>query len=130
MEKCRWLLLPIALAALVGCAPSKSDSVRIVEERWPDGSLHIRRSVVSNWRGAEINHGPLEVWYENGQQRSIGHWKHGLKHGPFTYWYENGQKKMELTNVAGRAHGRVQEWSADGQLIRDEEWRDGRPLEQ
>lgn len=128
MHDRRWLLTLFVVATMAGCAPSKSDSARVVEEYWPGGSLHMRRSVITNWRGEEINHGPLEVWYENGQRRSLGHWKHGLKHGPFTYWHENGQKKMELTNVNGRAQGRVLEWTADGQLIRNDEWRDGRPL--
>ncbi|MBX3412924.1 MAG: hypothetical protein KF708_09565 [Pirellulales bacterium] len=124
-ERCCFLLM-LLTAVLAGCGRSTTEPAHLVEERWPDGSLHIRRSVVSDWRGEEIHHGPVEVWYENGRQRSIGHWQHGRKHGLFTYWYENGQKKMELTNVEGRAHGRVMEWSADGQVIRDEEWRDGK----
>jgi len=124
------LLMLIALSLIAGCAPSNNGNPRMVEEHWPDGTLHVRRSVVTNWRGAEINHGPLEVWYESGQQRSLGHWKNGRKHGQFVYWHENGQKKMELTNVDGRAHGRVQEWDSTGQLIRDEEWRNGRPMQE
>lgn len=126
MSECRWIVLLLLAWSLGGCAPSTKSTPHLVEEHWPDGRLHIRRSVVTNWRGEVINDGPLEVWYENGQQRSLGHWKNGIKDGPFIYWHENGQQKMKLRNVDGRAHGRVQEWSADGKLIRDEQWRDGK----
>lgn len=121
--------LGVELLLLTGCGPSESNRPRVVEEHWPGGMVRTRRTVIENSQGELVNHGTLESFYEDGTPRSRGRWEMGQKHGEFVYWHANGQKRAELTNRQGRADGTFRAWDDAGNLIREETWRDGRPID-
>lgn len=101
----------------------------LVEEYWPSGQLKLRRHFVETRDGQLVQHGPLEVWYESGMQRSAGNWAHGQKHGHFMFWHENGQPKAEVDYRHGRADGTAIFWDDTGRELRRENWRDGQRVE-
>ncbi len=101
---------------------------QIVEERFPNGGLHVRREVIDTADGP-LNDGTLTVWYESGQLRSQGQWQSGRKHGPFEHWHANGRPAKRVTYRDGLADGRFQQWDEQGAVVRDELWRDGRRVE-
>ncbi len=106
-------------------ATTPDEVARVVEEHWPSGQLKMRRHVISTSDGRVIQHGPLEVWYESGGQRSAGNWANNQKHGPFKFWHENGQPKAEVTYRHGKADGTAVFRDEAGQELRRETWRDG-----
>jgi hypothetical protein len=124
---------PLAWGVLTGCAeaPSQGGSaeLEVVETHWPNGGLHTRRTVMTTGDGIRLNHGPLSVWYETGELRSEGHWRHGQKHGHFVFWHKNGQKAKQFTWTNGRGNGLFIAWDEQGNELRHELWRDGQKID-
>ena len=46
--------------------------------------------------------GWLKVMHANGQVQGLAHVKEGKRHGPLLMWYENGQKAAEIQNKEGK----------------------------
>lgn len=116
--------------AIVGSGGAANRAAReVLEERYPDGRIHVRREVARGTDGQPVNDGRLTVWHPNGQVRSVGTWVGGQKHGRFTHWHANGQKARELAYDQGQAHGLVREWDENGRLVRDERWAAGQRVE-
>lgn len=53
-------------------------------------------------------------WYESGQMKSAGEYKHTKKDGLYTSWYENGQKSSEINYTKGIKDGQLTLWHKDG----------------
>jgi hypothetical protein len=123
----------LAWGVLTGCSERLPQSgafeLEVVEEHWPDGTLHVRRTAITTGDGSRLNHGPLSVWYETGELRSEGHWRHGQKHGHFVFWHKNGQKAKEFTWSKGLGNGLFISWDDQGNELRRESWRDGQKIE-
>jgi hypothetical protein len=120
------LLAALATAWVGGPAEVVAGSQRLtLEERFADGSLHIRRQVVRSPSGEIYNDGLLTVWYPGGQLRSQGTWHNGKKDGPFTHWHPNGQKAKEVHYARGLAEGAYRQWDDQGRLEREESWSGG-----
>jgi hypothetical protein len=127
------VLALLASGLFTGCAeqPSQSGALKIevVEQHWPDGGLHVRRTVMTTGDGRRLNHGPLTVWYETGEPRSEGHWHDGRKHGHFVFWHQNGRKAKEFTWSDGRGNGVFIAWDEQGVELRRELWRHGQRIQ-
>ena len=117
-----------AASQLADEAPPEG-TTRVVEEHWPGGQLKLRRHVIETSDGQFVQHGPLEVWYGSGVQRSSGNWASGQKHGHFTFWHENGQPKAEVDYQHGKADGTAIFWDETGRELRRESWHDGQRVE-
>ena len=59
------------------------DGRRIGEEHWREGSLH----------------GPWTRWYTNGQFRSRGEYRLGLRHGIWEHFDETGQPTLRMDQI-------------------------------
>ena len=57
--------------------------------------------------------------YENLQFLRVIHIHQGLQHGPLYLWYPNGNPQMSANYRMGRLHGRFLGWYANGGIIYD-----------
>ncbi|MGI9516095.1 MAG: toxin-antitoxin system YwqK family antitoxin [Pirellulaceae bacterium] len=64
--------------------------------------------------GEELQHGPAQEWYSNGQLKMRGQFRQGQRHGPFYWWHENGQRQIAGAFVDGARTGRWTWWHANG----------------
>lgn len=102
---------------------------QVLEERFPNGQIHVRREVIQPVDDEPLNDGALTVWYESGQLRSQGTWQRGQKHGLFEHWHENGNPAKRVVYDRGLADGPYVEWNERGEMVRSETWREGRRVE-
>ena len=75
---------------------------------------------------SSLQHGPITLWYENGQKKEEENYKDGELDGLLTWWYENGQKKVEETFKDGKWDGLATVWFDNGQKSREETFKDGK----
>jgi hypothetical protein len=129
------LVCVAALGAVVlGCAspapaPATQPSAitRVVEKRWPSGLLRLRKEVLLDAEGNEVNHGLYEEWHDHGQRAYEVHFVHGQKDGVARRWHKNGRLWTEETYVHGRKHGTCCTWDEDGAKRKEEQYADGQP---
>jgi hypothetical protein len=133
-----WLsgLTVVVLASAVGCQPAEKlsspgdpvhDRERLVEERWPDGSVRISRAVLRDPNGTPINDGPYRVFSANGNPEYEGIYVRGQLHGPERQWHDNGQLRSEQFYRRGLRHGPRRDWDPQGRLRRVESYADDQP---
>jgi antitoxin component YwqK of YwqJK toxin-antitoxin module len=73
-----------------------------------------------------IREGSTTKWYENGQIKSEGNYsKDGEKDSKWTYWYENGQKKAEVNLKNGDDDGEWSYWYENGLKESEGNYADG-----
>jgi hypothetical protein len=102
-------------------------SIRVVEESWPDGTLRLRKGVVTGPDGRQINQGKYERWYENRQKEYEATFVQGKKQGLATRWHKNGQKWIEEHYLNGQRDGISRTWDQNGNLRKQEEHLQGKP---
>ena len=107
-----------------GQPPEKRD---IVEQRWPDGKLRLRKQVLRNPDGTLVNHGTYARWHNTGQKEYEAVLVQGKKHGTTTRWHKNGRKWSEQHYVNGKKHGASYIWDENGMKRKEEHHVDGKP---
>ncbi len=107
--------------------PPKLVDIRTLEEKFPDGTLRIRRTVKYFSDNSTVNHGPYIEWHPNGQTFCEGRYEDGKRVGEWIYYYEDGAKAKMGTYKDGQLDGQWTYW-APGQPdkpIRQEQYRAG-----
>jgi antitoxin component YwqK of YwqJK toxin-antitoxin module len=61
--------------------PAEAPQTEMVQERYPNGSLHIAREVTQDGQGNFINHGSWKEWSLQGELIGEGEYKNGVRHG-------------------------------------------------
>jgi antitoxin component YwqK of YwqJK toxin-antitoxin module len=61
--------------------PAEAPQTEMVQERYPNGSLHIAREVTQDGQGNFINHGSWKEWSLQGELIGEGEYKKGVRHG-------------------------------------------------
>lgn len=137
----RNLLVLLAVLLLVtGCATVRStvpsaemeesrpgETVEILEEFWPDGSIRIRREVIRGEDGSPIDHGVYARWHENGLPEYETVFDHARKNGRAVRWHMNGEKWVEEHYVLGLKEGACRTWNEAGELVKEEQYARGKP---
>jgi antitoxin component YwqK of YwqJK toxin-antitoxin module len=83
------------------------------EVKHDNGKPKFSYQYYMNDEGEEVRHGPFTLWYENGQKKATGEFKHGQPTGLLTRWYENGQKLAEVEEDGNQ--GKEFQWYESGQ---------------
>ncbi|MHC4063464.1 MAG: toxin-antitoxin system YwqK family antitoxin [Planctomycetota bacterium] len=131
----RQVIRVIVLCLSGGCAPGPRNDplsrpaakVEIVEERWPDGTLMLRREVLRKPDGALVDHGRYTRWYNNGQKEYEGTFIRGRNDGVATRWHRNGQKAIEEHYARGQRHGTRSSWDENGVKRKEEHHFEDKP---
>lgn len=90
-------------------------------------------------------------WHDNGERRSRGWVRHGLREGQWTWWHDNGKRSLQSSYRGGDLHGVAmgwhrggaraslqtfddgkedgveRRWTSAGRLLVERHWRDGQP---
>lgn len=93
-------------------------------EYMPDGILEMR---IYYMKG--LMHGPVYLFYRNGQAMMEGAFNLDALDGSFRMWYSNGQLAQRGQFNRGREIGRWQVWNAQGNMIADGTYQDGVPMD-
>ena len=119
-----------AVVATAGDSARRETSVapRVLKRYNSAGELRVLQYAAASGDRL-INHGPLTVWYDDGQVRSSGHWLSGEKHGLFHFWHPNGRPSRTLSYRHGHAHGTLVEWDPQGHVTRRQIWSHGRRVD-
>ncbi|MGD8452365.1 MAG: hypothetical protein PVJ57_11150 [Phycisphaerae bacterium] len=99
----------------------------VIEERWPDGTLRLRRGVLRLDDGQELDHGLFTRWYANGQKEFEGQFVRGKKEGITKRWHDNGRVWIEERYTHGLKQGSCFTWDPEGRLRKEERYADGLP---
>lgn len=111
-------------AGVTSTAPSAPGEVMSLEERYPNGSVQIRREGKLRADNVFVNHGNWVEFDENGQKIGEMTYVEGVIHGPITLWHSNGQKEGEGFFENGEKSGLWQIWDEEGRKIREESYKD------
>lgn len=75
--------------------PTVSDgTTEIVNERYPDGTVKIRREMKQDASGSYIRHGEWKEWDEKGNLIAEGQFDSGERHGVWTRWYRPNEAEL------------------------------------
>jgi len=75
--------------------------------------------------GKDEKHGPWRSWYENGQKKMEGHYRHDTEVGTFRWWHRNGQQSIVGEFLDGRESGKWTWWHPNGQKLSQGFFNDG-----
>ena len=64
--------------------------------------------------GSRVQHGPSQVWYENGQIKMRGSYQSNEPVGGFTWWHGNGQRELTGMYAKGVKVGKWTGWHENG----------------
>ena len=112
----------VAALALLALSLESPGNVRAMSP-CPEGSEIVgdpppagreRYCAIKSKDGQQIKHGPYEMWYPDGQQRTEGRYTKGLKDGHFTTWYRTGMVHMKESYVEGYRDGVFETLFANG----------------
>lgn len=118
------------------------------EQRYEDGTLKAKRTVVRTPEGDLMPHGPASTYHENGQLNWSGHYEMGRQTGDWeeyypdgkkegegsilangkakeVHWHNNGKEKSRGTWRNGKKHGEWKTWFATGQQAGVFQFQDG-----
>lgn len=81
----------VFFTVLLGCLPfvSQNDVERYVLRQHANGQPYVVFFV----KGADQEKVKEELYYDNGQLESIGHFREGREHGEFVYYWPDGTVK-------------------------------------
>ena len=96
----------------------------VKEESHPNGKLKKRTNYQSVNDGGK-KHGLEESYYENGQLKSKGSYKDGIKEGLWENYYENGQLNDKVNYKDGVHEGLWELYNEDGSFKFDMCWKRG-----
>ena len=97
-------------------------------EQRPDGLFYQKKQAGQTGPGQPFN-GVAHLQYPNGKPRLRVDISAGRFEGPLTRWSEEGWKHLEMTFVAGRQDGVAREYNAAGEVVREEQWQQGRMIQ-
>lgn len=101
------------------------DRIEVLEERYADGTLKLRREVRRDKDGV-VNHGLFESWHPNGQLARKGRAVDGRWDGLVVEYWINGRPKDESEYKLGVRHGKHNAWWLEGPPKRLENYKDGK----
>lgn len=104
-----------------------TENVETVEQHWPDGTLRLRKKVLSASDGNVVNHGTYVRWHDHGSKEFEVSYILGKKEGTATFWHKNGRKWIEEHYVAGQRHGVRRVWDESGRQRKEEQFANGKP---
>ncbi len=70
--------------------------------------------------------GPRKVWFDNGQLQQEGIYENGVIEGTRTIWYDTGELKMIGTYSNNIINGSVKSWYTNGELKSESNYKNGR----
>lgn len=73
------------------------------------------RPVTYKTVGEPERHGEFTSWYESGQKKFAGTFRHEVRTGEFTWWHENTQVAVQGSFVDGERNGQWVWWHENGQ---------------
>ncbi len=73
----------------------------------------IKEDYQCNYR-TNVKEGAYREWFENGNLRYVGHFKHGLENGLCRQFSENGHKETEAVWKEGMLDGTARFWPEEG----------------
>jgi pimeloyl-ACP methyl ester carboxylesterase len=85
---------------------------------------NIKEDYQCNYRG-NTKEGEYREWYENGNVRYTGRFKHGREDGTCSEFSGNGQKETETVWKEGKLNGTARFWTGEGDPPLVLEFRDG-----
>jgi len=108
----------------------RMEKVEIIEKYWPDGTLRLRKRVLSKPdppAPQPLNHGTYTTWHDNGLKAYEAVFVRGKIHGVETHWHKNGQKWTEARYVDGLRHGPRTSWDETGRKRKEEHFFEDKP---
>lgn len=96
------------------------EAAEVIRERYANGVLKIERAVAQDADGNYYNHGPWEMWDQQGRLVGTGEYRNDRRHGAWVRFYNAGECELtapaagrlfeapfssEATFVDGRLHG-------------------------
>lgn len=72
------------------------------------------RLAAYNQMGPDVQHGPVQSWYDNGQSHMKGYYKKGQRDGVFAWWHSNGSRKAFGSFTDGKQVGKWRWWFDNG----------------
>src|SRR5262245_38473181 len=112
------LLSPLFLLAIVATQP------QVVEEKWPDGTVKVRREMGEDLRGRAVRHGMEAHFDDKGGKESETSYRFGELDGPWREFYPNGKLKIEGNYRRGKKDGAETLYSDEGQPFKETNYRD------
>lgn len=75
--------------------PAQSDgSTEVINERYPDGTVKIRREMKQDEAGNYVRHGQWKMWDRKGNLIAEGQYQDNERHGQWTRWYGSGSAPL------------------------------------
>lgn len=135
MTSIRIAFLPLLAVLGVACVPAvhaepgptPPPDHRIVEQRWPDGTLRERKQVLRLPDGSTVDDGPFERWYIDGTKEYEAILVRGKKEGTTVRYHPNGKVASRQQYRDGERNGPSVSWNPDGEKVKEENWADGKP---
>src|SRR6478672_8492468 len=78
---------------------------QVVEEKWPDGSVKVRREVTGDVRGSPVQNGLETHYFHGGAKQSDTIYRRGVLEGPWHEYYQSGGVKAEGAYRGGQKDG-------------------------
>jgi len=69
------------------------------------------------------------AYHDNGKLEYRGKWKDELQEGKWDYFDRDGWRREQRHYRKGQLHGRLTIWNEKGEVVRQEEWRNGKRKE-
>lgn len=78
-------------------AIGSTGAIEVVQERYPDGKVKIRREMTLDAAGNYVLHGAWTMWDPQGNEVASGHYQHGKRDGLWTRQLTNRDSKIFAT---------------------------------
>jgi antitoxin component YwqK of YwqJK toxin-antitoxin module len=98
---------------------------KVLEEKYKDGTLRAKRSVVKLSNDRLLNDGSYVEYYADGQKYTEGNYQMGVFEGEWQYWYPNGQLCKKVAFKNGRADGQWEVFDEAGVRMAKKSYQDG-----
>jgi antitoxin component YwqK of YwqJK toxin-antitoxin module len=69
-------------------------TLEVIEEKYPNGAVYIRRHVYRDPKNNYFNHGPWTAYYYDGKVIGSGEYAFGKRHGKWTRWFAPGEGQI------------------------------------
>lgn len=99
------LIIKTLLLAATLISSAATADVKTVDEKWPDGSLKVRREMIDDVRGRPVQNGLETHYYSGGAKQSETTYRFGVPDGPWREYYMSGKVKAEGAIHRGQKDG-------------------------
>lgn len=86
---------PVATAP---ATTADSSATEVIQERYPNRTIKIERTVTQDSEGNYVNHGPWKMFDEKGTPVAEGQFQQGQRQGVWNRWYRNREVDLIGTN--------------------------------